>query len=55
MSQVGWDHPDYVLARAVRAAVIGPEECLLISATRLDDLGPQAVADHLRVPVTRRA
>lgn len=46
-----WDHPDYVLARAVTAAVIGPEDALLISATRLDDLTLQAVADHLGVTV----
>jgi hypothetical protein len=46
------DHPDYVLARAVTAAVIGPEEALLISATRLDDVHLQAVADHLCVSVT---
>ena len=50
-----WDHPDYVLARAVKAAVIGPEEALLISATRLDDVCLQAVADHLSVSVTTAA
>ena len=50
-----WDHPDYVLARAVRAAVIGPEEALLISATRLDEVRLGTVADHLGVPVTTAA
>jgi hypothetical protein len=50
-----WDHPDYVLARAVRAAVIGPEEALLISVTRLDDVGLQTVADHLQVSLTTAA
>lgn len=44
-----WDHPDWVLTRAVAAAVIGPEECLLISATRLDDVPLAAVAEHLQV------
>jgi hypothetical protein len=46
-----WDHPDWVLARAVAAAVIGPEEHLLISATRLGQLPLQVVADQLRIPV----
>jgi hypothetical protein len=46
-----WDHPDWVLARAVAAAVIGPEEHLLISATRLGQLPLQVVADHLGIPV----
>jgi hypothetical protein len=46
-----WDHPDWVLARAVAAAVIGPEEHLLISATRLGQLPLQVVADHLRILV----
>ena len=50
-----WDHPDYVLARAVAASVIGPEEALLISATRLDDVGLQVVADHLGVSATTAA
>jgi hypothetical protein len=50
-----WDHPDYVLARALTAAVIGPEEALLISATRLDDLPLRTVADHLGVSVTTAA
>jgi hypothetical protein len=44
-----WDHPDWVLARALAAAVLDPEECLLISATRLDDVPIQAVADQLGI------
>jgi hypothetical protein len=40
-----------VLARAVAAAVITPDECLLISATRLDEAPLRAVADKLRVSV----
>lgn len=46
-----WDHPDWVLTRALRAAVIDPEECLLISATRLDDVPLRVVADRLGVTV----
>jgi len=30
-----WDHPDWVLARAVAAGVLDPEEANLIAATRL--------------------
>lgn len=44
-----WDHPDLVLARAVAAAVIGPEEQLLISATRLDDEPVAPVAARLGI------
>jgi hypothetical protein len=44
-----WDHPDWVLTRALAAAVIDPEECLLISATRLDDVPLQTVADRLGI------
>lgn len=44
-----WDHPDWVLTRALAAAVIDPEECLLISATRLDDVPIQVVADRLGI------
>ena len=44
-----WDHPDWVLTRALTAAVIDPEECLLISATRLDDVPLHAVADRLGI------
>jgi hypothetical protein len=48
-----WDHPDWVLARAVAAAVISPEENLLISATRLGHTPLRAVADKLHIPVDR--
>jgi hypothetical protein len=41
-----WDHPDWVLARAVAAAVITPEEHLLIAVTRLDEEPLRAVADQ---------
>jgi len=47
--QQPWDHPDWVLARAVAAAVIAPDECLLIGATRLEDIPLQVVADKLEV------
>ncbi len=46
-----WGHPDWVLTRALTAAVIDPEECLLISATRLDDVPLTVVADRLGVTV----
>jgi hypothetical protein len=35
LPMVPWDHPDLVLARAVAAGVLEPEEAALISATRL--------------------
>jgi hypothetical protein len=44
-----WDHPDFVLARAVSRAVIGPEEHLLISETRLGEVRLQEVAERLGV------
>ncbi len=40
-----------MLTRALRAAVIDPEECLLISATRLDDVPLRVVADELGITV----
>lgn len=46
-----WGHPDWVLTRALTAAVIDPEECLLISATRLDDVPLRVVAEWLEVSV----
>lgn len=46
-----WGHPDWVLTRALSVAVIDPEECLLISATRLDDVPLRVVADRLGVSV----
>jgi hypothetical protein len=44
-----FDHPDWVLARAVAAGVIGPEEWQLISRTRLENQSLQTVADDLQV------
>jgi hypothetical protein len=49
--QQPWDHPDWVLTRAVAAAIISPDEYLLISATRLDDVGLPVVADKLGISV----
>jgi hypothetical protein len=46
-----WDHPDWVLARAVAQAVIDLDEHLLISATRLDDLPLRVVADKIGISV----
>jgi hypothetical protein len=47
-----WDHPDFVLARAVAAAVVGPEECFLIAQTRLEDVSLEVAADRLGVPAS---
>lgn len=47
-----WDHPDWVLARAVAQAVIDPDEHLLISATRLDDIPLRVVADKIGISVS---
>jgi hypothetical protein len=44
-----FDHPDWVLARAVAAGVIGPEESQLISCTRLEAQALPTVADALGV------
>lgn len=49
--QQPWVHPDWVLARAVAAAVIDRDECLLIGATRLDDVALCTVADNLGISV----
>lgn len=46
-----WDHPDWVLARAVAMAVIDPDEYLLICATRLEDIPLRVVADKLGISV----
>ncbi|MEU4427095.1 hypothetical protein AB0F81_41270 [Actinoplanes sp. NPDC024001] len=46
-----WDHPDWVLARAVAAAVISPDEHLLISCTRLENVDLATVADRLAISV----
>jgi hypothetical protein len=50
--QQPWDHPDWVLARAVAAAVIDPEEYLLIGATRLEEVPLPVVADKLGITPT---
>src|SRR5947199_392670 len=44
-----WDHPDWVLTRAVAAAVINPEEHQLIADTRLDDVPLPVVAARLGI------
>lgn len=44
-----WDHPDWVLARAVATAVINPEECELIGATRLEGIRISVVAEQLQI------
>jgi hypothetical protein len=46
-----WDHPDWVLARAERAAVIDTDEATLIGATRLEDVPLAEVAAELGVSV----
>lgn len=46
-----FDHPDFVLARAVRAAVIDIDEAMLIGETRLDDLPLAKAAADLGVSV----
>jgi hypothetical protein len=50
-----WDHLDLVLGRAVLAAVIGPEDSLLIGLTRLEDVPLHEVADHLGISTTTAA
>ncbi len=49
--QQPWDHPDWVLTRAVAQAVIDPDEYLLIAATRLDQAALATVADKLGISV----
>ncbi|MBT8228518.1 MAG: hypothetical protein KJO75_23905, partial [Dactylosporangium sp.] len=44
-----FDHPDWVLVRAVAAAVIAPEEQQLIAETRLGDTPLRQVAERLGV------
>ena len=44
-----WDHPDWVLTRAVAAAVIDAEEHLLIAQTRLDEVPLTVVAKQLGI------
>jgi hypothetical protein len=50
-----WDHPDWVLTRAVAAAVIDPEEHLLIADTRLDEVPLPVVARKLGISPTLAA
>jgi hypothetical protein len=49
--QQPWDHPDWVLTRAVAQAIIDPDEYLLISATRLDEVALATMADKLGLSV----
>jgi len=44
-----WDHPDWVLARAVTAGVLDRTEARLIGATRLEDVPLVEAAAALRV------
>jgi hypothetical protein len=53
--QQPWDHPDWVLTRAVAQAVIDPDEYLLIAATRLDQVALATVADKLGISVALAA
>jgi hypothetical protein len=53
--QQPWDHPDWVLTRAVAQAVIDPDEYLLIAGTRLDQLTLATVADKLGLSVALAA
>lgn len=53
--QQPWDHPDWVLTRAVAQAVIDPDEYLLIAATRLDQVALATVADKLGLSVALAA
>ncbi len=46
-----WDHPDLVLARAVRAAVISPEDAGVIGETRLGNATIGQLADRLHMSV----
>ncbi|MCY1144030.1 hypothetical protein OWR29_39055 [Actinoplanes sp. Pm04-4] len=46
-----WDHPDWVLARAVAAAIITVDEALLIAETRLENVSLAMLADRLGVGV----
>ncbi len=53
--QQPWDHPDWVLTRAVAQAVIDPDEYLLIAGTRLDEVALATVADKLGISVSLAA
>ena len=50
-----WDHPDWVLTRAVAAAVIDSEEHMLIGETRLDEIPLPVVAKKLGISPTLAA
>jgi hypothetical protein len=50
-----WDHPDWVLARAVAAAIIDTDDHYLISATRLDNEPLSHAAATLGLPTTTAA
>lgn len=45
-------HPDFVLASAIRAGVIGREEAELVGASRLEGTALCSVARRLGIPVT---
>jgi hypothetical protein len=47
-----WDHPDWVLARAVAAGVLDRTEATLIGATRLEDIPLADAAAALNVDPT---
>lgn len=53
--QVPWGHPDLVLARAVTAGVLTPDEAALIGDTRLGDVLIDTLADEhgVSAPVLR--
>jgi hypothetical protein len=53
--QQPWDHPDWVLTRAVAQAVIDPDEYLLIATTRLDQMALATAADKLGISVALAA
>ena len=47
-----WDHPELVLARAVAAAVLDPDEASFIAATRLGTTTVAQVAHRLGIPAS---
>ena len=47
-----WDHPEFVLARAVAAAVLDPDEANLIAATRLGTTTVAQAARRLGIPAS---
>jgi hypothetical protein len=50
--QQPWGHPDWVLDRAVAAAIISSEESALIGSTRLEDIRLAEMADALGISVS---